>query len=85
MAAIAAALILASGALAAGIGAAARVLLIAFSITGAGAGTLATVWIRQIRDGKLLEAWMSSRADAETERLRYSERIANDGDVRGSD
>lgn len=33
------------------------------------------MWIRRIRDGRLLETWMTRRAEAESERLRYFELV----------
>ncbi len=42
------------------------------------AGALATMWIRQIKEGRLLERWMTSRAEAETARLQYFERVTRD-------
>lgn len=48
-----------------------RSLLIGASIVGVVGGALAGLWIRRIGDGQLLEAWMTKRAAAETERLRY--------------
>lgn len=39
------------------------------------AGTLGSVWLFEIRNGRLLERWMGARADAESRRLRYFERV----------
>lgn len=42
------------------------------------AGALAAMWIRRIKEGHLLERWMTERAKAETRRLDYFERIAGE-------
>jgi hypothetical protein len=52
-----------------------RTLLVGASIIGVVGGALAGLWIRRIGDGRLLETWMTRRAAAETERLRYFELI----------
>lgn len=73
---LAAALILVTGALSTLLDEnVARFLPVPFSILGVVSGGLAGMWIRQIRDGRLLEAWMTRRAEAETERLRYFELV----------
>lgn len=51
-------------------------LLIALSLGGAVCGAFASKDLVTIRQGGLLEAWMSKRASAETVRLDYFERVA---------
>jgi hypothetical protein len=73
---VAAALILAAGGLATVLNdAASSALLVGFALLGVVAGALASYWIRRIRDGRMLEKWMTRRAEAETERLRYFELV----------
>ena len=43
-------------------------------------GALATMWLYQVRQGKLLERWMTARAAAETARLSYFTALADPGD-----
>lgn len=57
------------------------VLLVVATIGAIAAGALATMWIRQIREGRLLEQWMTQRAQAETTRLAYFERITSATDI----
>jgi hypothetical protein len=57
-------------------------LLIAASVIGVVGGAIAGIWIRRIGDGRLLEAWMTKRAAAETERLRYFELIGKSAQLR---
>ncbi len=38
-------------------------------------GALAAMWIRRIKDGRLLECWMTERARAESHRLDYFARV----------
>lgn len=45
--------------------------LIAFGVLGIVAGSLGTMWMFILRQGKLLDAWMRTRAQAETDRLEY--------------
>lgn len=37
---------------------------------------VAAVWLNQIGSGKLLEQWMTKRAEAESHRLRYFSRVS---------
>ncbi len=48
-----------------------RAALLILSVAAAIAGALAAGWIQQIKAGRLLETWMTRRAEAETQRLRY--------------
>lgn len=73
---VSSAVLLAGGGLSGVIAPTVRILLT--SVAGAGAvvtGALARMWIKRIKEGRLLERWMAARADAETERLRYFESI----------
>jgi hypothetical protein len=77
IAGIAAAGLMVAGVLSSGLGEPfAEALLVAASVVGVVGGALAGLWIRRIGDGRLLETWMTKRAAAETERLRYFELIA---------
>ena len=51
--------------------------LITFGIGGVVSGGLASMWLFQVREGRLLSAWMSSRAAAESLRMQYFETVAN--------
>jgi hypothetical protein len=44
-------------------------------------GALAAMWLYQIRQGKLLERWMTARARAETARLSYFTALAELGEA----
>jgi hypothetical protein len=48
-----------------------RALLVLLGLATAGCGGIATKYLMEIRSGKLLEAWMSMRAIAESYRLAY--------------
>ncbi|HYE94835.1 MAG TPA: hypothetical protein VD962_01400 [Rubricoccaceae bacterium] len=48
-----------------------RILAVAFAIGAVAASALAYMWIREIEDGQLLRRWMTLRAEAESQRLRY--------------
>lgn len=50
-------------------------LMVGGSVMAVVTGGLASLWIRRIRDGHLLEEWMTRRAEAETARLRYFEQV----------
>lgn len=52
-----------------------RAFLLVSMAAGALASALAAAWIRAIRTGALLERWMTRRAEAETERLRFFELV----------
>ena len=70
--AVAAGLVLAAGGLAPLLDSAvSSSLLVVFALLGVAGGVVASYWIRRIREGGLLERWMTRRAEAETERLRY--------------
>jgi hypothetical protein len=48
-------------------------LLVTLGCCGILSGALAAMWLFEIRQGNLLEAWMAERARAEAERLKYFE------------
>jgi dsDNA-binding SOS-regulon protein len=52
-----------------------KALLLISMAAGAVASALAAAWIRSIRTGSLLERWMTRRAEAETDRLRFFELV----------
>ena len=52
-------------------GGAERALLIILGLLSVSAGAFASMWLFRVREGGLLEAWMSARASAETRRLAY--------------
>ncbi|MEJ2502374.1 MAG: hypothetical protein P8177_03515 [Gemmatimonadota bacterium] len=52
-----------------------QTLFVMFSLAATTAGAMASYWIRRIREGRLLERWMTRRADSETQRLRYFEAV----------
>jgi SMODS and SLOG-associating 2TM effector domain 1 len=47
--------------------------LVTLGCCGILSGALGAMWLFEIRQGNLLEAWMTGRARAETERLKYFE------------
>ena len=76
---VAAAVVLVAGALSTPAGEAfGRGLMIGGSVLAVVTGGLASLWIRRIRDGHLLEEWMTRRAEAETARLRYFELVTRE-------
>ena len=54
----------------------ARSLFIGFGLAGISAGALGSMWIHRVSAGRLLEAWMEARAEAETRRLSYFSDLA---------
>jgi len=50
-------------------------LYIAFGVGGASTGALAGMWLFQIREGELLKRWLTARARAEADRLRYFDAV----------
>jgi dsDNA-binding SOS-regulon protein len=52
-------------------GAAGKALQIALGLCGILSGAFGAMWLFKIREGKLLERWMTARAGAETRRLEY--------------
>lgn len=59
-------------------------LLIALGVIGILAGALGSMWLFKVKEGRLLENWMTARAAGETLRLRYFELITNAQDAPGS-
>jgi hypothetical protein len=53
----------------------------ALGLLSALCGALATMWLYAVRQGKLLERWMTARANAETARLSYFTAVAEPGDA----
>ena len=53
----------------------------ALGLLSALCGALATMWLYQVRQGKLLERWMTARANAETARISYFTALAEPGDA----
>lgn len=52
-------------------------LLIVFGLCGIISGALGAIWLFKIREGRLLETWMTARAGAETARLSYFDLVTN--------
>ena len=52
-------------------------LLVGLGLCGMVTGALGAMWLFKVREGKLLEKWMTARAGAETARLSYFERVTN--------
>jgi hypothetical protein len=44
-------------------------------VAALGCGLAATMWLQQLRQGRFLERWMTARAEAETARLHYFEKV----------
>jgi hypothetical protein len=78
-AAIASALLLAGGGLSGTWPTLGRGLIAVAAVGAVVAGALATMWIQRVKQGQLLERWMTARAEAETARLRYFELVADRG------
>lgn len=79
---VAGALLLAAASLSTVLGdALSRILVVLFSVAGVVAGGLAAGWIHSIRSGALLEQWMTRRAEAEAERLRYFNLISREREI----
>ena len=51
--------------------------LVAFGIGGVVSGGLGSMWLFQVREGRLLNGWMNSRAAAEALRMQYFETVTN--------
>ena len=51
--------------------------LLAVGIVGTVSGALGVMWHFQLRQGHLLQRWMSNRARAETQRINYFDTVAN--------
>ena len=67
--------LLAVGSLGAALVAEQAVITRVLAIAGLVSGVVAGVWLNQIGSGKLLEQWMTKRAEAESQRLRYFSRV----------
>lgn len=60
-------------------------LLLVCGVSALVAGGLAAMWLFRVREGRLLETWMTRRADAETARLEYfNEVLRTPGDAPSS-
>ncbi len=68
---LASALLLVGGSLSGTWPTVARGLILVSAIGAVLAGALATMWIQRVKQGRLLERWMTARAEAETARIRY--------------
>ncbi len=56
-----------------------RWLILAAAVGAVVAGGLATMWIQRVKQGQLLERWMTARAEAETARFRYFDIVTERG------
>src|SRR5512132_49637 len=54
-----------------------QTILIVLALMGVAAGGIATMSLFRVKEGRLLEDWMTARARAETKRLSYFSYIAN--------
>ena len=77
---ISSALLLVGGSLSGVWPAAAKALILVAAVGAVLAGALASMWIRRVKEGQLLERWMTARAEAETARLHYFERVTESTD-----
>jgi hypothetical protein len=55
-------------------------LLICLGLAAVLTGAFASMWLFRVREGSLLETWMSARAAAETARLSYFTTLIREGD-----
>jgi hypothetical protein len=62
-------------------GAVSKSVLVGLGSCGIVSGALGAMWLFRIREGKLLEKWMTARAGAETARLSYFEKVTGVRDV----
>jgi len=62
-------------------GAAGKSLLVGLGSCGIVSGSLGAMWLFRIREGRLLEKWMTARAGAETARLSYFDKVTGLQDV----
>ncbi len=58
----------------------AKWLLVTLGCCGIVSGALGAMWLFEIRQGNLLEAWMTGRARAEAERLKYFQLATQNGE-----
>jgi len=72
------ALVMAIGLLEPSLGAATKPLLIGFALLSVGCGAFASMALYQVKQGRLLEDWMTARARAETHRLSYFTAVVNE-------
>ena len=68
--------LLAVGSLGTALGASQQSAATLLAFAGLISGVAAGVWLNQIGSGKLLEQWMTKRAEAESHRLRYFSRVS---------
>src|SRR5262249_8745229 len=62
-------------------GVAGKAFLVGLGSCGIVSGALGAMWLFRIREGKLLERWMTARASAETARLNYFDKVTGEQDV----
>ena len=74
------ALLMAVALLADNLGALRQTALIALALIGVATGGIASMSLFRVKEGRLLEDWMTARARAETKRLSYFNYIANSSD-----
>ncbi len=71
------ALLMAVALLAGRLGGLTQTILIALALTGVATGGIASMSLFRVKEGRLLEDWMTARARAETKRLSYFSYIVN--------
>ena len=71
------ALLMAVALLAGRLGVLTQTILIALALTGVATGGIASMSLFRVKEGRLLEDWMTARARAETKRLSYFSYIVN--------
>jgi len=74
------ALLMAVALLADNLGALSQAALIALALIGVATGGIASMSLFRVKEGRLLEDWMTARARAETKRLSYFSYITNSSD-----
>lgn len=71
------ALLMAVALLAGRLGGLTQTILIVLALIGVATGAIASMSLFRVKEGRLLEDWMTARAHAETKRLSYFSNIAN--------
>ena len=74
------ALLMAVALLGGSLGALTQTVLIVLALIGVAAGGIASMSLFRVKEGRLLEDWMTARARAETKRLSYFTTIVNSSD-----